>query len=109
MQEHRPYGMNAYVAQDGVVYRDRVLELAATPPPASGALGPRGGRGAHPARRPAKRSRAEGAAAEDPADGPETPFHPMLILIPLRLGLDYMNEIYEPALKAPRGRQPRAG
>jgi len=137
--EHRPYGLAACVATDGVVYKDQVLAAAHThppplrhpytpskpppPPPLTVEFPPED----TPAddgtpvelddmslweRRPEAASSAATAteatagsaaaaattavAAEPPS---ETPFHAVLILIPLRLGLQAMNEIYEGALK----------
>lgn len=67
VQQYRPYGMNAYVAQDGVIYKNQVLNLCYSDP--------------------------------DPSKNELNIFHGILILIPLRLGLESMNEIYQPALR----------
>ena len=134
---HRPYGLVAYVARDGVVYKDQVLQAAHTPPhelrfpptpteppppppltneqlpdPAAGAgngelelTAPAdwsvGNGDADDLRGDAAAARAAVATAAS-AGGLSDPFSSVLILIPLRLGLQSLNEIYEDAVKARR-------
>jgi len=146
--EHRPYGLAACVATDGVVYKDQVLAAAHMPPPplrhpytppeppppppltvefppedtaaddgTPVELDDMSLRERPPGPASSAATATEGSAgsaataatatvnAEPSAD---TPFHAVLILIPLRLGLKAMNEIYEGALKVGAPGQPRS-
>ena len=145
MNAHRPYGLAAYVARDGVVCKDQVLEVARRPPPelrfpptptappppppmtvehlpgdddgANGEDDPGHGGGELELTAPADWSTAghdtagqdtatafaasgvddSHAAARSPSSA--EPFNSVLILIPLRLGLQTLNEIYDGAIK----------
>ena len=149
---HRPYGLAAYVARDGVVCKDQVLEVARRPPPelrfpptptappppppmtvehlpgdddgANGEDDPGHGGGELELTAPADWSTAgppdtaatvaangvddsHAAAAAHDARSPSSaePFNSVLILIPLRLGLQTLNEIYDGAIKVGNARR----
>lgn len=97
MQRHRPFGLSAYVAQDGVIFKNKVLEAAQAAPTANSKFAGKAAADLDVDDEDASESGHANSSTKK--DAAADTFHGVLILVPLRLGLDYMNEIYVPALK----------
>eukprot|EP01113_Clastostelium_recurvatum_P036483 TRINITY_DN5205_c0_g1_i3.p1 TRINITY_DN5205_c0_g1~~TRINITY_DN5205_c0_g1_i3.p1 ORF type:complete len:470 (-),score=118.69 TRINITY_DN5205_c0_g1_i3:37-1446(-) len=90
VNEHSPGNMTVYVAEDSAVYIDRLRTLCTTQRPIS-----------HRRKSSTTPSPPPPTSLSNHTSTPSStspPWNPILITIPLRLGLDSINEVYIPAL-----------
>eukprot|EP01114_Cavostelium_apophysatum_P015951 TRINITY_DN4453_c0_g1_i1.p1 TRINITY_DN4453_c0_g1~~TRINITY_DN4453_c0_g1_i1.p1 ORF type:complete len:496 (+),score=70.04 TRINITY_DN4453_c0_g1_i1:179-1666(+) len=103
VKKHSPEGLTMFVSEDGIIYRDRIFADCIVEESADNTAT------ANPQLRDSSVSDTAATSREGtpkitggdtPSDEPTLVWKPLLIMIPLRLGVDTINKMYIPILKA---------